>query len=1067
MKVTRFSIRHPITTLMFFCAVFLLGMVSLSRLPLDLFPDISMPTVAIFTPYPGVGPFEVESGITKPIEEALSSLNGVENISSTSSEGISLTIVNFDWSADMDTVVSDIREQLNQIEDSLPEGAERSGIFKFNPQQLPSIVANIYTQTTGIDIRRLVEKEIVPTLEKIEGVARADLFGGSASAVLIRLNLDAIGKLRIPIMQLMQVFQGENIDLPAGAITIGERYVLLRTMGEFSSLEDIGLVLVGYRNGIPIFLKDVAEISIDKLLQEEYVRAGGFYGVAVSVRRQPGHNTVKINDSVKAALKDLEKRLPSSVNIQIRTDQSKSIIQSIGSVANAAWQGGLLAIVVLLFFLRNIRSTLIVAIVIPVSVIATFSLMDFGGLSMNMVSLMGITLGVGMFVDNSIVVLESNYRKQLAGLSPEEAADEGTAEVGKAITASTLTTVAVFIPMLFVQGMAGLIFDDLSLTISFALAVSLAVALTLIPLLCSKMLRVEVAGAVPNSRAIDDANSHRELSLADVEVHTGNKIIDAVSRRIQVWLRALDEFYEQAVNWALNHVLLVILTAVVLFLMSIGSVLLLGMEFLPETDEGEFSIYIETKTGVSYEVMIEKIVLMEDIIMDYLGSGVLSLSSLIGQGGDMIDAANVASNLATINVVLVDKDKRTSSIWEIINGLDQRFESELIDLKYRMVVEGIGSLAASAAGETDPVVVELAGDNLDDLYGYAKQVEAVMAEVDGIRTVSVSHKVGKPELQFIINRRDALSLGLSPLEIGVSIRTAYKGSTVTRFSTDEENYDVILILREQDRIPERFSSLFFVNNAGTRIPLENLVDIEEGSGPLGIKRKDRTRQITVTGSLTGERALNRVMNDLEKDMERISPPPLGIDLAYGGSSVQMAESYSSLFLALLFAIALVYMVMASQFESLLHPFIVMFSIPFAVIGLVAALLITGTTFSLLAFVGAILLVGIVVNNAIVLIDYINQLRKRGIPLREAIIQGGKTRLKPILMTTMTTVFALLPMSLGIGTGAEIRAPMGRAVVGGLITSTAVTLILIPVIYWLIESRLRRNKDEKLMAETVS
>ena len=1055
MKISESAIRHPITTFMMFIALFILGAFSLSRLELELFPDITMPTVGIFTSYPGVGPYEVESGVTKPLEEALSSLNGVEEISSTSSESISLIILNFSWSKDLDNIVPEIREKISQIEDSLPDGVERSAIFKFNPQQLPSMVFNVYSQSRGIDIRRLAENEISPFLEKIEGVAQAEVYGGAETAVVCRLDLDEISKLEIPITRIMQVFQGENIDLPGGSLTIDDRYVILRTIGEFSSIDDIGYVLIGYRNQNAVFLKDVAEINLGRLPQEQYVRAGGTEGVLISVQRQPGHNTVIVNDAILERLDSLRSRLPESVKIEVRTNQAISVRQSIGSVGTAAWQGGLLAVLVLLFFLRNFRSTLIVAVVIPVSVITTFSLMDFGGLSMNMVSLMGITLGIGMFVDNSIVVLESVYRKQLAGLDRIQAAREGTAEVAKPIVASTLTTVAVFVPMLFVEGMAGLIFDDLALTISFALVVSLAVALTLIPLLCSRFMKID-PGSISH---IDGNKDGHDLSLADVVVHTGNRFIDGMTGIIQRGLKKLDDTYERIVGWALKHGVTVIVSAVVLFALSIGSILLLGMEFLPESDEGEFSLYFETKIGVSYEATTRKVIQVENLVADTYGEDLFAVSSQVGRSGSLIDAGNVGSNLATVHVKLVDKTEREKTIWELMRTLDERLSEELLDMKYTMNVEGIASLVSSASGGSNPVVVELSGDDIDDLYGYAKRIESVLSGVEGTRSSRITHKTGRPELQFRIMRREALSLGLSPYEIAATIRAAYKGITVTRYSENEESYDVVIVLRDEDRTPERFPTLYFVNQAGTRIPLENLVDIVEGTGPLSVSRKARTRVMSVTAGLTGERALNRVMADLRSGIDALGPPPIGVELKYTGTSEEMAESYSSLFLALLFAVGLVYMVMASQFESLLHPFIVMFSVPFAVIGLVAALLITNTTFSLLGFVGGILLVGIVVNNAIVLIDYINLLRKRGVPLREAIIKGGKTRLKPILMTSLTTIFGLLPMSLGIGLGSEIRAPMGRAVIGGLATSTLVTLVLIPVLYWIVESRLRRKTHE--------
>ncbi len=1057
MKITEAAVKHPITTIMMFLALFILGLVSLSMLGLELFPNVTYPTVMVVTVYPGVGPYEIESSVTDPIEDAVSSMNGIKEVSSTSSEGVSMVTLNFDWGKDLETIVVDVREKLNDVESDLPEGIERPSIFKFNPEQLPSLIFNLSTKTTGIDIRQLAEEMVIPRLEKIEGVAQAAVYGGKEKAVMCRLDLDSLSKLGIPITRILNVFQGENINLPAGSISLDNRYMILRTVGEFERIDDIGLVLVGYKENVPVFLRDIADITFDYLPQEEFVRAFENRGVMVSIRKQPGHNTVQINEEVRERLKELQADLPPSVTVQIQSDQSQTIVQSIGGVANAAWQGGILAILVLLFFLRSIRSTLIISVVIPVSLIATFSLMNFAGLSLNIISLMGITLGVGMFVDNAIVVLEAAFRNQLAGLSPREAAIKGTAEVGKAITASTLTTVSVFVPMIFVRGIAGLIFDDLAMTISFALIISLAAGLTLVPALCARFLKVE--------GRVNAKNGLKDMSLADLEIQTGSHKLDGLGRRIQKGLYRLDAGYQKLIMWALRHARLVVVFAVLLLIASIGSILLLGMEFLPEADEGEFTVSVETKIGSTFEYTEEKVIRIENIILDNFGGDVTSLSSKIGESGGTGVAGSIGSNFAVVYVKLKEKDKRDRGIWDILSILETKLDNEVMDVRYRLQVEGMAALATVATGDPAPVVIELSGSNLDALYSYARKTGNVMESLKGVRNVEISHKTGKPELQFIVKRQEAISLGLTPLEIAATLRTAYKGTEVTSFNTDEGDYSVVIVLEEEDRNdPAKFGSIFFVNQAGAKIPLENLVDIEEGKGPLSIKHKKRARMIKISASLTGEVPLNRIMGELENRMGTLGPPPVGVEMEYSGSGNEMGESFSSMMIALLFAVVLVYMVMASQFESLLHPFIVMFSIPFAIIGLVLAHLLTGTTFSLMSFVGAILLVGIVVNNAIVLIDYMNQLQKRGMSLVGAIIKGGKTRLKPILMTTLTTLLALLPMSLGIGTGAELRAPMGRAVVGGLATSTLITLILIPTVYYFFESRVKKRLRRRRAAE---
>jgi HAE1 family hydrophobic/amphiphilic exporter-1 len=1059
MKIPGISVKHPITTSMVFLALLILGLVSLSQLGLELLPDISFPTVVVFTPYPGVGPEEIESSISEPIEDAVSTLNGVERISSVSSEGVSMVVINFTWRTNMDTVVSEIREKVTAIEDDLPAAAERPAIVRFNPEFLPSIVLNVSSRTPGLDLRRLAEEVIVPELEKIEGVATVEVFGGKIAAVTCTLDLNSIRKLDIPILRILRVFESENVNLPAGSISIEDRRIVLRALGEFTSLRDIENVLIGYKDTVAVYLGDVAEVSLGHLPREQFFRTESGDGVQLAVRKQPGHNTVDINRMVKEQIHRLRQKLPPSVEVKLQSDQSTQILNSIGSVARAAWQGGLLAVLVLLFFLRSIPSTLIISVAIPVSVVATFSLMNFAGISINIVSLMGITLGVGMFVDNSIVVLESNFRKTLAGMSPGEAAVAGTEEVGMAITASTLTTLVVFFPLVFVKDFAGLIFQDLAYTVVFALFISLVMALTLVPVLCSRFLRLPRTHRVNNSGGGPDRNlADLDVSLADIEVHTGNRLVDGITGRIQEWLRRLDELYERAIGWALHHTSVVIVSAVFLLVISLASIALLGMEFLPESDEGQFAISMETRIGSSFEKTEEKVLEAEQIIRELAGEDLELISTSVGRGGTMQGAAERGSHLSVLEIRLVDKDRRGRTVWQIINELSGRLGRGVMDSRFRFSLQGVGALAATVTGDNEPIVVGIRGDDLDRSYVYAQRIASRMERVQGVRDVELSYKTGKPELQFRIKRKEAAGLALSPLEIAATLRTAYKGSKVSTFRGADDKYDVYVILADTDRNSLKgIQKLFFVNPLGETIPLENVVDVVQGTGPLTVERENRTRIIEVTGALTGERALNRVMADIQEEVSGLGPVPPGIELSYSGSYQQMQESFRSLLFVLILAVALVYMVLASQFESLLHPLIIMFSVPFCIIGLVAALVVTGTTFSMMSFIGAILLVGIVVNNAIVLIDYMNRLQERGLSVREAIIRGGKTRLKPILMTSFTTIFGLLPMAVGVGAGSELRAPLGRAVVGGLLTSSLVTLILIPTLYWLVESRIRKRK----------
>jgi HAE1 family hydrophobic/amphiphilic exporter-1 len=1056
MRLSERAVRHPLTTILVFITLAALGFLASRRVGLEQFPDIGFPTAAVFTVYPGVGPFEVESGVTLPIENAVSTLNGVEKVTSTSSDGVSIVLVNFRWGTDMTGMVSDMREKISSIEADLPEGAERSVIYRFNPQVLAVLSLTFSSSDPGIDVRRLVEKKVLPAIERQEGVASASVYGGRQAAVTVRLDLDRLSALGVPVLQVVQAFSADNVSLPGGSIGLADREVVLRTIGEFQSLEDIRSMVVGANAANVVRLRDVAEVAFDAQPQEEFVRAATGTAepadaVMVDVQKMQGRNTVKVIEGVKKAVQALRAELPPSVDVAVRSDQSVSIRESIAGLTDAAWQGGLLAVLVLLFFLRDLRSVGIVAVSIPVSVIATFLLLELAGIDLNIMSLAGLTLGVGMFVDASIVVLEVVFRKQLAGMPPKEAAIAGAGEVTAAVTASTITNMVVFVPLVFVTGLANIIMRDLAYTLSFSLLMALAMALALVPVLCARFQRLPKA-AVILPPVLHGAKVDLEISLADVQLHTGNRVVDAAAGVCQRVIRWLDESYERVLSWALRRSSWVLAGAAVLLVASVASIVLVGMEFLPETDEGRLNISLETRVESSYARTSQKTSEVERIVREELGADLDSLSSIIGRSGSL-RLGGTGSHLAQVSVVLKSKDRRSRDIWTIVRALSRRLGSEVRDLKTGISVQGIASLVNVVSGDANPVVVEIEGADLDRSLALAGSVAGVLRRPPGARDVDVSYRTGKPEMQLRVRHEEAAGLGVSPLAVAATVRAAYKGVVVSRYRKGDDTWDVHLRLRDEDRgSPERVNGLFLVNPAGARIPLENLVDLKTAEGPVSVQRSNKVRLIKVTAALSGERSLDRVVADARRGIEALGPVPAGLKLTVTGTRSQMADTFRQLLLALLLGAGLVYVVMACQFENLLHPFIVMFSIPFAAIGLVAALLLTRTSISMVAFIGAILLVGYVVNNAILLIDYFNVLRRSGLPLEAAIVVGGRTRLKPILMSTATTMLGLLPMALGLGTGSELRAPMARAVFGGLASSTLITLVLIPVIYRLVESR---------------
>ncbi len=1043
MSIPRLSVTHPVTTAMVFVLLLLFGVISLMRVGQELFPDINLPTVVVVTVSPGTAPQEMERRITRSIEDVAAGVNGVERISSTSFESSSQIVITFAEGTAMGTAVVDVREALASVQEGFPDGTESPVIYRFSAGATPSLQLNVVSTSGEFDVREAVKETIVPAVERVSGVGRTQVFGGRDRAVMVELDLDSVIRAGIPIVQVLQAFGGDNVSLPVGTVTVGDESVALRAVGEFDSVEDVGSLVVGYRDGVPVRLREIAAISLDYAPGEQFASSRGREAVRLTVHKQPDANTVDVNDGVLEAISSLRDRLPPGLVIEIQENQADTVRDSIGGVVAAGWQGGLLAVLMLLFFLRNVRSTVIIATVIPVAVIATISLIDLGGMTLNITSLMGITLAIGMFVDNSIVVLESIYRKALSGMPAADAAVAGAEEVSKAVTASTLTSMAVFVPLLFVGGFAGQLFEDLSLTIAYSLFMSLVASLSFIPMLSSRFLRVS-----PLSGSVVGADY--EISLADVEVRSRSRLLNHMGVWAQRVLRRLDERYERLVRTAIRHTGAVIVLALTLLAVSVGSVVLLGTEFLPVADEGNFTIEFDTREGASAAFALGKAHEIESIVREVAGTDVRALAGAAGAGG-----SRRASNQGTVYVALVPAPERRRDIWEITREVDRRIAREVIDVDHRTTIVGMSSLAGLATGVASDIVLELRGDDLSLMREHASLVADQVRQVSGLRNVRSSADSGMPERRFVIRREEASSLGVSTREIATTLRAAYNGVTVSSISTADGDHDIIVILAESDRTDlSRVHNLFLVNAAGTAIPMHNLVDEVTGVGPVAIDRDSRTRIVRVLGDLDGTRPLGAVVADIDQRLAATGAPPAGITRTVEGASAEMGTSFRDLTNALLVAVALVYMVMASQFEDFVKPLIVMASVPFAVIGLVAALLVTNTTFSILAFAGGILLVGIVVNNAIVLIDYMSTLRGRGLSLEDAVIKGGRTRLKPILMTSLTTILGLLPMSLGFGAGAELRYPIGRAVVGGLVTSTLITLVLIPVLYIVVEGTIK-------------
>lgn len=1025
MKLADTSIRRPILTSVVFLVVVIFGLIAFMQLPVDLMPDVTWPSLTVRTSYDGVGPEEIERLITEPIERALSTAPGVEEITSTSSEGNSAIRVSFTWGTDLNEASDEIRSRLDRIRGTLPPDASPPVLFKFDISQFPIMFLGVSAQMDPRDLRQFVEDQIQYRLERVPGVAAVDIRGGLRREIHVNLFRDRLQALGISPDQVMNTLRQENVNLPVGQVYEGDFEILVRTQGEYADVEQIQNTVVTVREGVPVYMRDIARVEDSFEEIRDHVRIGERPGIRLSVRKQSGANTVTVARAVHEEM-DRINRDYSHVEVAAISDSSTFIENSIRNVRMSAVYGALLAVFVLLLFLRNIRSAVIIGISIPISVIGSFTLMHMYGFTLNTITFGGLALGVGMLVDSAIVVLENIFRHREAGADRISAASRGTAEVGPAIIAAALTTIVVFLPVLFMSGMSGVMYQQLAYVVSFSLICALVVAMTLLPMLCSRFIRVRE----PDSRFLR------------LWVHAGG-----------VLLERLDGAYQNLLHWALDHRKTVLASAVVLFGGCLLLVPLIGVELTPDADEGEVRVDYELPAGVRLELTDATAFKIEDVVRATVPEAANIMVEVGATGGWQQSTVNTGS----IRVVLVEKALRTRSSHEIAAALRRELGS-MPGVINRVRASG-GSRLLRIGQSEDRLTVEIRGHDLDTGHEVALHVQQLMESTPGISDARISRTEGRPETLVYVDRDKTSSLGLSVSQIANTLRTTVGGSRATLYREGGNEFNVLVRFEETDR-----RSLSHILNtpihtpSGRPVPLGTLVTLETGQGPLSIQRKNQERLVSVNGNLAG-RDLGSVVADLRAGVEQISVP-FGFTVFMGGEYEEQQRAFQALLLSLLLAILLVYLVMAAQFESFRYPFVIMFSIPLATIGVVLMLFLSDTTFNMQAFIGVIMLAGIVVNNAIVLVDYVNLLRReQDLSLRQALEIGGRRRLRPILMTTMTTALALTPMSLGLGEGGELQAPMARVVIGGLLSSSLITLVVIPTLYLTFEQKRARREEE--------
>lgn len=1008
MRVVGFSIRRPVTVTMLFLAIAVFGGVSYSRLALNLLPEISYPTLTIRTNYEGAAPAEIENLITKPVENAVSVVNNVVRVSSVSKPEVSDVILEFSWRTNMDFAGLDVREKLDLLR--LPLEADKPILLRYDPSSDPIMRVSVSGSSDLSAIRYLCEEFIRSDLESIDGVAAVRVSGGFEEEIQVELDEQRLASLGVSIQEVTSRLAQENINLTGGTLQEGESKYLVRTLNEFQGVEEINDIIVAQRNTIPIRLDDIGTVYSGYKERKVITRINGEESVEIAVFKAAAANTVTAATLVRNRLDELEeeyagKRDP--LDFEVVFDQSQFIENSIEEVRNTAIMGGILAIAVLFFFLRSVKSTLIIALSIPISIVATFFLMYAADISLNIMSLSGLALGIGMLVDNSIVVLEAIYRYQVKGHQPREAADLGASEVGQAVVASTLTTVCVFAPIVFVEGIAGQLFADQALTVTFSLVASLVVAIMLIPMLAS-------------------------LSQTD-----GEELSGAAPKR-----EYKSFFLVRPYSWFLRQVLrqrlVSLAVALVLFAGALGLLGGLGAELIPEISQGEFFVDLQLPPGTPVEQTAQRLEGIEGLIEGQ--EGVRMYYTIVGSGNQTgVSAVEEREHIGQVLVAL-EPDMLREKETEVLERLRQVFQ-DLPAVDYKFSRPTLFSFKT-------PIEVVIQGYNLTALKTYADRIRERLAQIPGLRDLKASTDGGNPEVQIRFDRQRLANYGLTISQAAGSLRNKVQGDIATELNELDRKIDIRVRVREEDR-----RSLFDLENLvidapnGAAIQLSTLADVVLEEGPPEIRRIGPQRVALISGNIVG-RDLQSLVSEIEMVLEGFEFPP--DMLAYvGGQSEEQVVAFESMQFAILLAIFLVYLVMASQFESLVQPFIIMFAIPFALIGVAAALYLTQLVLSVVVLIGVVILAGIVVNNSIVLIDFTNQLRKRGMDKSEAIQQACAVRLRPILMTTSTTVLGLMPMAVSLGEGSELRVPLAITVIGGLITSTLLTLGLVPVLYTLI------------------
>ena len=1024
------AVKRPIMTTLCFVAVVILGLFSLTTLPIDLYPDIDTNTLMVMTTYQGASAQDIEQNVTRPLENVLNSVNDLKHITSKSRENISVITLEFEYGKDIDVLTNDVRDKLDLVSSSLPDDAETPIIFKFSTDMIPILLLSVQADESMPGLYKILDEAVANPLARVNGVGSVSISGAPKREIHIYVDPVRLEAYNLTIEQIASVVAAENRNIPGGSFDIGSDTYSLRVQGEFTSSDEMRDIVVGSRDGKNIFLRDVARIddSLEERAQQTF--NNGTKGAMIVIQKQSGANSVEISDKVLKMLPSLQKRLPSDVKLGIIVDTSDNIRNTIASLVETVMYALLFVIIVVFFFLGRWRATLIITITIPISLIASFIYLAITGNSLNIVSLSALSISIGMVVDDAIVVLENVTTHIERGSDPKQAAIHGTNEVAVSVIASTLTLIAVFFPLTLVTGMTGVLFRQLGWMVTIMMIISTICALSLTPMLCSLLLR---------------------------RVNHHGKIYNAVFGPINRGLDSFDRGYGKLLTWVVGHKLITIIICISTFVGSIFLMKHVGTEFFPTADDGRLSVSLELPIGTRVEISQD---ITERLVKEWQEKypEIKVINFTVGTASSDNTFASLSDNgphIVSMNITLVDPGLRDRGIVEIAGLMREDLKSYP---QYKKAQVKVGGNMGGMGGQAS-IDFEIYGYNFSETDSVAQQLKRALEEIPGTADVNISRSDYQPEYQVDFDREKLAIYGLNLQTAATYLRNRINGSTASRFREDGEEYDIKVLYDPDHRTSiDDIENILIYNSAGNAVRVRDVGKVVERFTPPTIERKDRERIITVN-TVVQDVPMSEVVVKAQQAIDKMDIPQ-GVSIQLAGNFEDQQDSFRDLLMLAVLIIILVYIVMAAQFESYTYPAIIMTSLLFAFSGVFIILFLTGHSLNVMSMIGAIMLIGIVVKNGIVLIDYISLNRERGMSIRHAVIDGGMSRLRPVIMTTLTTILGMVPMAVGSGQGAEMWRPMGTAVIGGLTFSTILTLLFVPVLYCVFAHNGIRNSRRK-------